>query len=116
MNCPQGDLLAKICASSYLHNIQKYLNEVLLLRGFERQSAQDKLLLLTEEIGELAKAIRKSATSMSIDYSKIRNYDTVESEIADVFIVLISLCNVLNINLYDAFIEKEKENITREWK
>ncbi|TWH55913.1 hypothetical protein DesLBE_0089 [Desulfitobacterium sp. LBE] len=49
MNCSQGDLLAKICASSDLHNIQKYLNEVLLLRGFERQSAQDKKENITRE-------------------------------------------------------------------
>ena len=30
-----------------------------------------------EEIGELAKAIRKEKTTMSIDNNKIRNYDTV---------------------------------------
>ena len=55
------------------------------------------MLLLTEEIGELAKAIRKDKTSMSIDKSKINNYDTIESEVADVFIVLCSICNKLNI-------------------
>lgn len=38
------------------------------------------MLLLTEEIGELAKAVRKSATSMAIDYEKIQNYDTVDVE------------------------------------
>ena len=35
------------------------------------------MLLLTEEIGEHAKAIRKEKTTMSIDNNKIRNYDTV---------------------------------------
>ena len=60
------------------------------------------MLLLTEEIGELAKAIRKEKTTMSIDNNKIRNYDTIESEVADVFIVLCTICNKLNINLFSS--------------
>jgi hypothetical protein len=40
------------------------------------------MLLLTEEIGELAKAVRKSATSMAIDYEKIQNYDTVDVSVS----------------------------------
>lgn len=73
------------------------------------------MLLLTEEIGELAKAIRKSETKMAINLSRIHHYDTVESEIADVFIVLLSLCNTMKINLTDAFLEKERINIERVW-
>ena len=56
------------------------------------------MLLLLEKVGELAKAIRKNATNMSIDNSKINHYDTIESEVADVFIVLSSICNKLNID------------------
>lgn len=115
METNQKKFYSKICKSSDLVDIQKYINDVLELRGFNSQSAQDKMLLLTEEIGELAKAIRKSATSMAIDYEKIQNYDTVESEVADVFIVLLSLCNVLKIDAYEAFIAKEKENTERAW-
>lgn len=54
-------------------------------------------------------------TSMAIDYEKIQNYNTVESEVADVFIVLLSLCNVLRIDVYETFIAKEKENTERAW-
>ena len=53
---------------------------------------------------------------MCIDKNKIKNYDSVESEVADVFIVLTSICNTLHINLYKAILEKETENITRNWK
>lgn len=74
------------------------------------------MLLLTEEIGELAKAIRKEKTTMSIDNNKIRNYDTIESEVADVFVVLCTICNKLNINLFSSLKDKEKENIERIWK
>ena len=65
------------------------------------------MLLLLEKVGELAKAIRKNATNMSIDNSKINHYDTIESEVADVFLVLSSICNKLNIDLYKALKDKE---------
>lgn len=65
------------------------------------------MLLLLEKVGELAKAIRKNATNMSIDNSKINHYDTIESEVADVFIVLSSICNKLNIDLYKVLKDKE---------
>lgn len=112
----QTQLYSEICESSDLVLIQKYIDNVLRLRGFNTQSAQDKLLLLTEEIGELAKAIRKNATDIAIDHKKIDHYNSIEDEAADVFIVLLSLCNVLGINLYKAFLGKEKENINREWR
>lgn len=65
------------------------------------------MLLLLEKVGELAKSIRKNATNMSIDNSKINHYDTIESEVADVFIVLSSICNKLNIDLYKSLKDKE---------
>ena len=74
------------------------------------------MLLLLEEVGELAKSIRKSATNMGIDNNKANHYDTIESEAADVFIVLCSVCNKLDIDLYKALKEKEYENINRIWK
>ncbi len=73
------------------------------------------MLMLIEEVGELAKAIRKDTAKMGIDKNKISNYDTIESEIADVFIVLVAMCNVLDIDLFTALKNKEKENINRQW-
>lgn len=65
------------------------------------------MLLLLEKVGELAKAIRKNTTNISIDNSKINHYDTIESEVADVFIVLSSICNKLNIDLYKTLKNKK---------
>jgi NTP pyrophosphatase (non-canonical NTP hydrolase) len=76
---------------------------------------KDKMILLMEEVGELAKALRKEDYSLTIDRTRIDNYETIESEIADVGIVLVSLCNVLNINFFEAIIAKEEKNIDREW-
>ncbi len=38
---------------------------------------------------------------------KLKNYDPIEGEIADIFIILTSICNTLNINLYETFMKKK---------
>ncbi len=111
----QMDLYNQLNRKMSLDQIQDYIKKVINIRGFGNQSVEDELLLLVEEVGELAKAIRKNATSMKIDQNKIQNYDTIENEIADVFIVLNTICNTLNINLFDSFSTKEKINTERKW-
>ena len=112
----QLELYRNLNDNSSLRNLQKYVNQINEIRGFNKQEITKTMLLLTEEVGELAKAIRKNATDMSIDINKQNNYDTIESEVADVFIVLTSVCNQLNIDLYEALKNKEQENIKRVWK
>ena len=99
-----------------LKEIQQYIKNVNTLRGFEEQPIQEKMLLLTEEIGELAKAIRKNATNMCIDVNKQYNYDSIESEVSDCLYVLTCICNGLNIDMFQCLKQKEKENIYRIWK
>lgn len=116
MDNNQLELWNNLNESNTLKEIQQYIKEIIRIRGFEGQEIEKTMLLLLEEVGELAKSIRKNATSMSIDKSKLNHYDTIESEVADVFIVLNSVCNKLNIDLYKALKDKEEENIKREWK
>ncbi len=116
MNNEQLELWKNLKEDNTLEEVQEYIRKVIEIRGFSNQSIEQAMLLLTEEIGELAKAIRKEKTTMSIDNNKIRNYDTIESEVADVFIVLCTICNKLNINLFSSLKDKEKENIERIWK
>ncbi len=111
----QKDLYNQLIKNMQLDKIQNYIKDVIDIRGFGSQPVEQEILLLIEEVGELAKAIRKEKTTMCIDKNKIKNYDTVENEIADVFIVLNSICNTLNINLFDAFYQKERINIERTW-
>ena len=69
---------------------------------------------LTEELGELAKEIRKTEKNMDMDIKK--EYDScLEHEIADVFIYLLAICNSYNIDLLTAFKNKEKINLDRIW-
>ena len=112
----QSELYELLNEKNTLNEIQNYIKEVIKIRGFSEQKVQDKMLLLLEETGELAKAIRKTIPEASVDYERIKNYTDIEVEVADVFIVLVSICNRLNINLYDAIIKKEEKNIKRQWK
>ena len=112
----QRELFENLKQSSTLSDIQTYIKKVLQLRGFEGQTAKDKILLLVEEVGELAKAVRKNSLGASVDPKKLQNYDSVESEIADVLIVLISVANILNIDVFKSLKEKEQININRKWK
>lgn len=99
-----------------LREVQKYIESMNEVRGFNDETIQERMLLLTEEIGELAKSIRKTSKNMYTDINKEYNYDTVESEVADCFYVLLSVASYLNIDVFQALKDKEKENINRVWK
>lgn len=67
-------------------------------------------------MGELAKEVRKTR-KYKIDINKKENKELdLEGEIADVFIYILSMCRVTNINLLEAFKNKEERNCKREWK
>lgn len=111
----QLELWSKLNEYNTLQEVQNYIKDVIEIRGFANQEIEKTMLLLLEEVGELAKSIRKNATNMSIDKNKINHYDTIENEVADVFIVLSCVCNKLDIDLYKALKDKEEENIKRIW-
>lgn len=111
----QRELYRSLNKKSTLEDIQKYIGEMNIVREFNDDEVEDRMLLLMEEVGELAKAIRKEKMTMGIDTDKIQNYSSSKEEAADVFYVLISVCDLLNISLIDALLEKEAINITRSW-
>lgn len=115
MDDKQRMLFESLNENVTLNEMQAYIKNIISIRGFSEQKVQDTMLLLFEETGELAKAIRKTIPNFAIDYKKVENYTDIEEEIADVFIVLTSICNKLNINLYDAIKNKEEKNIKRQW-
>ena len=115
MEDKQLDLWNELNENNTLTEVQEYIRKVIEIRGFDKQLPEQTMLLLTEEVGELAKAIRKDKTKMCIDNNKINNYDTIESEVADVFIVLTTICNKFDIDLFSALRNKEEENIKRKW-
>jgi len=75
----QKQLLTKIKSGATVNELQEYFKEVFELRGFSNQTAKDKMLLLIEEVGELAKALRKEDHSLMIDRTRIGNYEAIEN-------------------------------------
>lgn len=107
--------LATINARSSVVTLQHYIHDMVVRRGFDKETPRDVLLLMVEEVGELAKAIRKYLGLKSDEERKDR-YPALEGELADVFIYLLDLANLLNISLFHALYEKEQENEKRMWK
>ena len=52
----QQELLKKLSDESSINEIQSYIKKVMEVRGFNKEKSSDKILLLVEEVGELAKA------------------------------------------------------------
>jgi NTP pyrophosphatase (non-canonical NTP hydrolase) len=96
-----------------LPELQRYMDEVCKERGWIKDSYAEKFLLFTEEVGELAKAIRKR---QGLYQEKARQKDLeLEEEFADVLSYLLDLANCFQVDLETAFREKEQVNATRTW-
>ena len=106
--------LLKMGENTTLREIQEYIGEMVNIRGWQNETPQDAMLLLTEEIGELAKEVRKSCTDIQNDVNKNRA-DDLNGEAADVFLMVLALCRTLDIDLLQAFKEKELINCNRKW-
>ncbi len=95
-------------------DLQTYVSQLELERGFAEQTALQKCLLLGEEIGELFKAVRKHDSTLRIDNNS--KVGTIEEELADILIYTSAIANKYNINLEEAFRKKEEQNKMRVWK
>lgn len=65
-----------------LSDFQKEIRQLVVERGFDTETVPEVFTLLVEEIGELAKAIRK-ANGQKVD--KNSKHHDIEEEAADVF-------------------------------
>ena len=97
---------------STLKELQEYYKQKAKERGFSKETPQDIVLLLTEELGELARAVRKK---MGIKIDTKTRIPELEEELADIFIYILHLANQLEIDLQEAFGKKEEENEKRKW-
>jgi NTP pyrophosphatase (non-canonical NTP hydrolase) len=96
-----------------LADLQSYVAEIVRERGFGNDTVAQRFTLLLEEMGELAKAARKQA---GMKFAADTKRHEIEEEAADVLIVFLGLCNMLEIDLEQAFRAKEEKNKQREWK
>lgn len=101
-----------ISNNASLHDYQKLVKQLVIERGFDKETVPEVFMLFLEEAGEFSKAARK-VSGVKVD--KASRVHDLEEEAADVFWLLIDLCNRLDINLAKAFTEKEKKNQQRTW-
>jgi NTP pyrophosphatase (non-canonical NTP hydrolase) len=100
--------------SDKLRDLQRYYGRAALRReGFSTETPEQVLILLVEEVGELAKAMR---TRMDLS---MREDDTsrksIRLELADCFIYLLHMANQTGYDLYTAFLDKERLNEEKRW-
>lgn len=106
--------MPKLRTRPTLADFQQYVVELEKERGFTDFTVLQQCLLLGEEVGELFKAVRKSQANMNYaTKGYVANY---EEEIADILIMLCAVANRMNVDMEQAFRDKETLNHKREWK
>lgn len=107
--------MAELRKDPTLSDFQDYLKQQAQERGWDKNNYLEIFLLFSEEVGELAKAIRNK-TGLYAEKNKNFNKDEVENEIADVFNYLLDLANYFEVNMEEAFRKKDSINAKRNWK
>lgn len=102
--------LHEVTIPSSLRSLQRYYLGAAEARGYSEESPQDSMLLLTEEVGELARAVRKA---VGLARSNGPSQNEVGEELADIQLYLAHLANVLGVDLVEAVEKKERRNIER---
>ncbi len=95
-----------------LRDLQEYVKQMTAERGFDHESVTEKFVLMMEEVGELAKAVRKT---QGMKYDANSTKYRADHEAADVLLYLLNICNNLGIDLEKALREKEEINRKRIW-
>jgi len=106
--------LNQLTKKSSVEDLQKYIKDMIKVRKF-KNTLLERMCLLTEEMGELAKEVRKTEKNLAIDINKDYS-SSLENEITDVFICLMGMCELLDIDIVQALKNKEEINYNREWK
>lgn len=101
MDISKKQILFSISREDSLDLIQKYVEENVSIDTFDKKDLSSEMFRLFFNVIELGKEVRSSL--------KDEDYQNTELKIADIFLVLISICNSLHINLFDAL--QEKENV-----
>lgn len=104
--------MATLPAESRLSDLQQFIAETCRERGWDKRSAPEKVMLLTEEVGEVAKAIRKE---LGLGSQKPETTDHLAEELVDVLNYVLDLAIQYDIDMEQAFRAKWQKNATRTW-
>lgn len=94
--------------------LQTYMTEKIAERGLSDETLQERMILLTEEIGELAKVVRYS-TGMNVNKDK-KEMSKAGEEITDVLNMTFAVAIALGLNVEEEYRKKEIKNDQRTYK
>lgn len=89
-----------------IKHLQEYVSAKITERGFADETLHERLLLLTEEVGELVKACRK-ISGMHVDQNR-EIASKVGEEVTDVLNMLLAVAIELKLDVEKEFLAKEK--------
>ncbi len=89
---------------------QEYYRRVAVQRGYSSESPKDCLLLMVEEVGELAREIRRRERLVRHGPP---SKSSESRELADIFLYVVHMANVLDVDLARIVQEKELINLQR---
>lgn len=87
----------------------KYLQDYIKQKDYNPELLKDYFLKLSEEVGELSRAMRKNIKAQSNGEIK----GTIDEELWDVIYYAIAIANLYDIDLEQVIKTKEKMNETR---
>lgn len=96
-----------------LADLQAYISEQCIKRGWDKRTDLERMAMLTEEVGEVAKEIRRHQGRMG--YKKPENTDHLAEELIDALNFIVDIANSNKIDLEKAFKTKWDAVQTREW-
>ncbi len=106
--------MEKLKEDPNLIDFQEYIKLLSEERGWDKNNPLEIFLLFSEEIGELAKAIRNKMKLYHEPGKKVIPNELAD-EFVDVFSYLLDLANQFDIDLETAFRTKEEKNLKRIW-
>lgn len=95
-----------------LADLQTYIKEVCRERDWDKRPVLEKMLLLTEEVGEVARALRQE---LGIAMEPREQREHLAHELVDVFNYVLDIANEYDIDMEAAFRSKWDKNATRTW-
>ena len=104
----------KLHPDASLKDLQTYQMRICKERGWDQANPTETFLLFSEEIGELAKEMRKQL-ALFTEKGKDPADNSLAFEFADVFSYLLELANHFGVDVASSYVQKMKINETREW-
>lgn len=94
--------MATLPSQPTMADFQTYIKDVCHERGWDERPILEKMLFLSEEVGEVARAIRKEL-QIAKNEPKPATTDHLAEELVDVLNYVLDIANEYNIELEAAF-------------